>query len=137
MQGGRELFGLRGHFSQVCEFKPFSGNLWGARAPCAPPLTPPLIWLKIGHFWTKSGHFLIILKTSGTRGFELHVGFGRVWLFYKTSVSGLSGFIFTVRVFGFLGSWVGTRKHSKYPWYQLSQEKWLYFERIDLLVFEQ
>ena len=34
------------------------------------------ISLKIGHFWTKICHFLVILNTSGTRGFELRV---RVW----------------------------------------------------------
>ena len=29
-------------FREISIFLPFSGNLWGARAPCAPPLTAPL-----------------------------------------------------------------------------------------------
>ena len=49
------------------------------------------ILLQIGHFWTKFGQFLVILNTSGTRGFELRV---RVW----------SGFTILQKFgFGFVG----------------------------------
>ena len=47
-------------------------------------------------------------------GLNFGFGFGRVWLFYKSSGLGLSGFIFKVRVFGFLGSRVGTSHHGSH-----------------------
>ena len=45
---------------------------------------------------------------SGTRLFQLRVGFIGYWYFHNFLGSGLTGFIFNVRVFGFLGSRVGT-----------------------------
>ena len=34
-------------FREIGSFLPFSGNLWGARAPSAPPLTAPLEMMNI------------------------------------------------------------------------------------------
>ena len=35
-------------FREIGSFLPFSGNLWGARAPSAPPLTAPLLVAPLG-----------------------------------------------------------------------------------------
>ena len=68
--------------------------------------------MKIERFWTKFCNFLVIITHRLPWGLNFGFGFGLVWLFYKSLGSGLSGFIFKLRVLGFSGTRGGTNMYA-------------------------